>query len=124
MVDDCCTDCEYIQWNDFSPSCGFDLSIVSLNLQSLPNKFTELHSCLSLLRHKFTFIVIVETWLKKDTDLGFEIDGYNSISLCRETANGGGIKIYYRNNLEVCTIDRFTECSESCECIFMKATLG
>ena len=54
------------------------LSLIHINMRSLCNKFAELLAHLSLIKNKFTFIILTETWLHENKDFGFEIPGYKS----------------------------------------------
>ena len=77
-----------------------NFSILSLNINSLRGKISELRAFISLARVQFAFIVITEIKLTSVTDLDLELEGYKSISLYR-TEFGGGIKIFYLEYLNV-----------------------
>ena len=105
--------CRCISWDDFSEeNCHNKLSLVSINVRSLSNKFGELVGLLSSLKTKFTFIILCETWLNETGDVGFEITGYKSTFLYRVGSKEGGIKIYYLENIVVEEIGEYTGCFE------------
>ena len=114
--------CHYSDWNVVSDGLGSEtLSVMSVNVRSIVGKFPELIASLISLKHKFTFIIIIETWLTKEKDKALEIHGYKSCSLYRENQIGGGIKLYYLDNINVCIIDHFTGIFDSCENLSVKA---
>ena len=86
-------------------------------------KFNELCANLKLLNKNFSFIILTEVWLHKITDVGFCINGYKSISLLRENRRGGGIKIYYDDNINICKVDNLTVADDICERLFIRATI-
>ena len=113
--------CEKKSWDSFGNVNGDKLSFLHINVRSLPNKYSELISNLALLDFMFTFIIVVETWLDKNNDVGLEIDGYESRSLYRDSGLGGGIKIYYRSGIKASIIEEYSLCSDTCESLFLKA---
>ena len=89
-------------------------SILSLNIRSLRKNFSSLISFLSTYMLQFSLIILLETWLDKDIDNGFNISGYRQANLYRNK-NGGGIKIFYSElyNLEI--LDECTHLSNVAE---------
>ena len=116
------SNCDYISWNALVKKFKKQkLSFLCINVRSFIGKFLELHSYLSNLHEKFTFIVVTETWLTKETDLVLEISGYRSQSLYRPDRLGGGIKVFYLDYISVTILEQFTGCLNSCESLFLKA---
>ena len=75
-------DCAEVSWNAFGKQVvNGKLSVLSLKVQSIKGKFTEILSCLSSLKGKTTFINITETLLNEDCDLLYEIYGYKSCNI-------------------------------------------
>jgi exonuclease III len=71
-----------------------DLSILTLNIQSLPAKFTEFSEWISFLQHSNAepdIICLQEIWQFPDYTL-FNLPGYNEITykLRRNNVQGGG----------------------------------
>ena len=115
-------ECHEIDWGSrIIKTFGKNLSISSINMRSLSNKFAELNSYLTLAKHHFSFIVLVETWLNANNDIGLEIEGYKSTSLYRDAGAGGVVKIYYRDHISVSDVPIYTGCFLSCESLFVKA---
>ena len=114
--------CVNLNWEDVNEK-NFDskLSFLSVNVRSICNKFSELEAIIENLKHKYTFILITETWLKEDTDVFYDLQGYKAISLYRSGRVGGGLKLYYQDNLNVTIIDDFTICTENYEVLLAKA---
>ena len=100
-----------------------NLTVCCINARSLVSNFSSLITYLSMVKFKFTFIIIVETWLNKNKDVGYEIDGYKSYSIYRENRRGGGIKIYYQENIQVQMVNNFSILSDDIECLFLEASI-
>ena len=99
------------------------LSFFSINARSIVNKFPEFLVQLSATKVKFTFILIVETWLNEINDRGFELEGYDSVSYYRPNRQGGGLKLYYLNNIDVTLSDEHTDGTEIYESILIIAKI-
>ena len=97
-------------------------SILNLNIRSCRKNFASLLSFLSMLVFKFTIIILTETWLTPDTDLGFDIDGYNQLNVYRNN-HGGGIKIYYDNLWSADVLTEFTTINEILEILTFRVYL-
>ena len=125
-------DCRNICWSDLNEELNDDLLTFScVNTRSLSNKFVELKSQLSLLRTKFTFLAITETWLRPHLDIGLELEGYKSISLNRNsnsldsnTVRGGGIKLYFKDSLNVSVRHDYDNWNDTAEILFVKVDIG
>ena len=94
-------------------------SILNLNIRSCRKNFASLLPFLSMLVFKFTIIILTETWLTSNTDLGFDIDGYNQLNVYRNN-HGGGIKIYYNNAWNAEVLTEFTTVNEILEILSLK----
>ena len=99
-----------------------NLSFLSVNIRSLTGKFGELVAHLNVVAKNFTFILVSETWLKDDTDFGFNIPGYKSVSLNRKGDQlGGGLKLYYDECLNVTILNNLTGNDGPCERLFVRS---
>ena len=122
--DEYVTNCQRANWTEISKYVSHSsLSLLCLNARSISNKFSEFVAHLNELKGKFTFILITETWLNSSKDKAFELHGYKSISLHRENSRGGGIKIYYRSDLNVQPLENLTAVSGICEYLFVLAKI-
>ena len=97
------------------------MSLLAVNVRGLISKFSELKAYLSDLESKISFIIVTETWLSIDKDCALEMEGYKSFSIYRSDQVGGGIKLYYLDNVNVTIVDQFTRIFEFCECLCIKA---
>jgi hypothetical protein len=70
-----------------------DLSLLHLNIHSLPAHTDELKNLLASIDCKFSVIGILETWLS-DSYTNVDLDGYNFIQNCRA---GGRVGLYLDN---------------------------
>ena len=76
----CTSICDYYQWCELAPVIYTSkLSVISINIRSLASKFAELCAQLTRTKNKFTFVVIVETWLTKEKDRALELQGLSLI---------------------------------------------
>ena len=66
------------------------LSLLHLNIRSLPAHITELETYLSMLKYDFNVIGISETWLKESTYEIYNLQNYNHIAKFRD---GGGVSL-------------------------------
>ena len=83
------------------------ISIISMNIRSIRCHFPEFEVLIEQLKFKFDIIVLNEIWLDSSIDLTFELDGYKSFSLYRNS-RGGGTKLFYRSNLSISLIKNLT----------------
>ena len=75
------------------------------------------------MKHKFTFIIVTETWLNVNSDYLFELDSYKSHNIYRNNRIGGGIKVYYLGHICTRVLDDFTGSSGPCESILINANV-
>lgn len=106
----------YICENDLSiDNDDKNLSIMTLNVQSLPAKFDDLNLMISLLLTKNSapdIICLQEIWKFPDI-VDFKIIGYHSLLYKqRSNSQGGGIGIYVRENFQVSELPEYTVFSE------------
>ena len=103
-------ECDYIDMSNMNKLNRFKnkaFSVLYMNIRSCRQNFSSFIAFLNSLMIQFTLIILVETWLNQDIDVGFHIDGYNHINLYRNE-RGGGIKVYYIETLKVEILSNFT----------------
>ncbi len=92
----------YVDVNNLKSNSNSSISIMSLNIQSLPAKFNEFKDLiyqLDSLKKAPEIICLQETWLVSDPDL-YDLDGYQPLIFSnRNKYKGGGVSIYIKNNL-------------------------
>ena len=82
-------------------------SIFCMNVRSCRKNFPSVLSFLNVLNHKFTIIILVETWLMADNDFTFYIPGYKNINIYKSNFSGG-IKVFYLDYLNVEVLNELT----------------
>jgi hypothetical protein len=120
-------DCTALNINEFIKdewieSHGSAFSVFNINIRSIKNKFPEFVSMIKMLSMQFTFIIVTETMLTCDLDYHFEIEGCKSTAVYR-TVSGGGIKVYWRDSLNVKIIDYLTGLFPSHEAVFIQTKI-
>ena len=86
---------------------GVSLTILLLNIRSCRKNSDEFISTFFNYFSHFTCIIFTETWLSKDCDTVFNIDGFYCIDLYRNNY-GGGIKIYVKDYIQSKVLDNFS----------------
>ena len=82
-------------------------SILNVNIRSLPKNFPNLVCFLPQIKLRFTLIAVTETWLSDDDNGLYSLTGYNHVSLNRK-GRGGGIRIYFSQELNVNILETLT----------------
>ena len=111
------------QFNRQIISLKKNFSLFVLNMRSMRCNFSHFDAFLSYLGLKFDILVITEVWLSCNIDYGFDIPGYESLSLYRNT-HGGGIKVYYKQNMSVSQIDDLTFSTDNVELLALDIHLA
>ena len=98
--------CDYFSENQFNElfdktcsSFSNCLSLLHLNIRSLPCNYDNFTRFLANIDGKFSTMGVSETWLK-DSGYSFDIEGYDCIHNPRPNRIGGGVGIYVDNDLE------------------------
>src|SRR5678816_4318401 len=69
------------------------LNVLALNIRSVRKNFNEFICLLKILDLDFSIIILTETWLTSNSNVGFTIPNYLSYHIYRDNY-GGGISIY------------------------------
>ena len=103
--------CNYLDIDEISNIPNSNLSILSINIQSLPAKFLEISDLiheLSLLNNSPDIICLQETWQIFDTSL-FQLQNYNLIEInSRVSARGGGVGIYTKSGIASVSLPQYS----------------
>ena len=75
-------------------------SILAANIRGMRTNFPHFEAFLSSISLIIDVIVLTEIFLSYEIDIGFSLPGYKSETLCKNV-NGGGIKVLYRDSIEV-----------------------
>ena len=63
------------------------------------------------------------TWLKDNTDIAYDIEGYKYVLLNRVNWVGGWIKLYYEEHINIAVLENFSGNDDPCERLFVRATV-
>ena len=102
---------------------GNNHDIFFANIRSIRQNFDELLEIFEKLNHKFTLIILNETWLGPDENHLFKIDGYESFVTSRNR-HGGGVLIFYKNQYHASIIESLSYISPNIESLFINITLN
>lgn len=120
-------ECFCIQANTFKLNYATSnltkLSVLNVNIHSIRKCFNSLRIFLNNTKYKYSFIVLSEIWLDEAIDVGFELSGYRNLQVYRNR-NGGGLKLYYIDTLNVNITDEFTGIfQQTHECLSIKSLM-
>ena len=88
--------CSNVLWSELEKNLkDNNLSVLTVNTHSTTGKFADLITNLNLIRNRFTYIIITESWLTEEFNFVLELNGYKSHTLNRVGRTGGHIKIFY-----------------------------
>ena len=98
-----CLACNYYLPNDFAvlntDSASKKLSILSLNIRSIANKFDSFSNLLNTLKRPFSVISLTETWLNDINSENFNLPNFDFVCSNRANKKGGGVGFFISNNL-------------------------
>ena len=102
---------------------GISLTILLFNIRSCNKNFDQFISTFCDYFSHFTCIILTETWLSKDRDTIFNIDGFYSVDLYRNNY-GGGIKIFVKNNVQSKVLGNFNVLNDVIEMLTIELLYG
>ena len=91
--------CEYIDTDKLCNLPSDKISVLSLNIQSLPSKFLELSELVNEFTSCPDVICLQETWKVIDNAMFPLVNYHNLETNTRSVACGGGVGIYVKQNL-------------------------
>ena len=102
------------------------LTIAHINIRSVFRKLEEVVRILS--EGDIDILCVGETWLNHSVpDHMLAINGYNIVRHDRTIASGkrtgGGVMIYYKNHLDISTLDDLCICNQNVETLWIKLQL-
>ena len=101
-----------------SPAVANGLSVLHLNIRSVPANLTALVSFLSTLNHNFTIIGLTETWLNDLSASRYSLLGYASVEIHRTHMRGGGTMLLIRETINYIRRVDLDMMADHCECVF------
>ena len=99
------------------------VSLIHLNIRSLPANLTGFMSYMSNVNHIFSITGFTETWLKPSNIETFGISGYNHVGLTRQSGKGGGVSLFISDDIVYSEIQELNMVEDHIECIFIKITI-
>ena len=102
---------------------GQFLRILCANIRSIRSNFIDFQAYIASLETEFHVILLVETWLEKQINNGFELPSYISYDVFR-SSHGGGLKLYISSSFRSAKINELCQVNESFESLFAKITIG
>jgi exonuclease III len=122
--------CSYIDENSFHDRYKNDkrLSVMTINVQSLPAKFSELSEMIMCMRNNMCnpdIICVQETWKIHDEDM-FVIEGYHCpLFKLRKDSQGGGVAIYINSNFSYTILSKYsTSIEKIVESLFVEIKIS
>lgn len=96
-----------------------NLSLFHLNARSMRNKSDEIDVYLGSLDFRFDVLAFTETWYTSRSDV-VNFDGYKYEGRYRENKRGGGIALYFRNNIAFDVMPELSVLNTHCESLVVK----
>jgi hypothetical protein len=107
-------------FSDISPNLNFDMSLLHLNIRSLPKNNDIFNVYLKSLAVNFDVIALSETWLTADNcHLPYISQQYSHICSTRNNRSGGGVSLFIDKKYTFVQIPDLTICTEFMECILV-----
>ena len=99
------------------------LSLMHLNIRSIPSNLTKLVQYLSNLNVNFDIIGISETWLNETNKDIYNLNGYNHVSLVRQDRIHGGVSLSISASISYRILNEISIVNKDIECIFIEIEL-
>ena len=117
--------CNYIDIEEICNIQTDKISVLSLNIQSLPAKFAEFSELVSEFTSCPDVICLQETWKVIDNSM-FPLNNYHILETnTRSVARGGGVGIYIKQNLSYKILKQYSVFSERIfESLFIELSLA
>ena len=90
---------KYLERNIKENTTECSLSMLHMNIRSMPKHYMEFEMYIESLKHDFTFIGISETWFHKDNCDLYGLTKYSSIDKFRNNEKGGGVTLFIRESV-------------------------
>ena len=96
------------------------LSILHLNIRSIPRNLSSLQTYLNNLDIQFSVVGISETWLKPYNVDCYGMDGYREEHSYRSERMGGGVSLYVMNGIEYFVRNDMSMINDHLESLFIE----
>ena len=119
-------ECKYYNIDSFNELCCSTkvaedaLSLLHLNIRSIPKNLSDLQNYMQCLNTKFSIIGLSETWHNESTIDIYEMEEYECVSKFRADRRGGGVSLYVRRGIEFTRRCDLEQTNFDNECIFIE----
>ena len=96
------------------------MSLLSLNIRSIPKNIDKLSSYLNMLNISFSFIGITETWFNDDNISLFGLPDYAHESVHRSSRRGGGVSLFVMNTIPYIVRNDLSNFDSLAETVFIE----
>ena len=100
------------------------LSLMHLNIRSIPSNLTKLIQYLSNLNVNFDIIGISETWLNETNKDIYNLNGYNHVPLVRQDRIHGGVSLFISASISNRILNEISIINKDIECFFIEIELN
>ena len=100
------------------------LSLMHLNIRSIPSNLTKLVQYLSNLNVNFDIIGISETWLNETNKDIYNLNGYNHVPLVRQDRIHGGVSLFISASISYRILNEISIINKDIECLFIEIELN
>ena len=100
------------------------LSLMHLNIRSIPSNLTKLVQYLSNLNVNFDIIGISETWLNETNKDIYNLNGYNHVPLVRQDRIHGGVSLFISASISYRILNEIFIINKDIECLFIQIELN
>ena len=98
------------------------LSLLFLNIRSLPANFSTINDYLSTIDLHCSVLGFAETWLKPEIEQLYTLKDYSYAGVVRKGRAGGGVALQVHKSFTFKEIPHMTYCEESIESVFIEIT--
>ena len=104
----------------FQTNNNVSLNLLHINCRSLNKNFGSVTNLLHRIGSKLSVLGLCETWLNKNTENSFHMQGYNFACNSRSSRMGGGVGLYVDNSIQYSLRNDLSIMSDELECIFVE----
>ena len=97
-----------------------NLSMIHVNIRSVPANLTGLLSYMSNIEKQFAVIGLTETWLTPFNIETYGINGYNHVGLTRKNSKGAGVSLFITEDSSYSELGEINMIEDYIECLFVK----
>ena len=99
------------------------MSLLHLNIRSVPKNLTNLLCYLENIELNFDIIGISENWLDNYNKDLYYIEGFDHINNVRSNKTGGGVSIFIASHINYKKLPDYSIINEHIECMFIEVDI-